>query len=168
MSHAVVKIHIAENRLGPLVMKGRQKSRNQAIREAQANLKEIEPQTDRGIEEAISEAEQILAECGGKLTVESIESILDRIDRVVSLAGAYERVLLCRAAQWMGELGAAMVSRPDEALAPVAVHLRAVRMFSTHKSGPPPEGAGDILEGLAKVRRRFLPDQPLKVPDARG
>lgn len=127
-------------------------TRENAVEAAQENLRAISGEGDATIETAIAALEAIVGQAdAGRLTPEQLRAVLNEADQVVNMAGTFGYAALDRASRALCDVADGLLREDRLEAAPVAVHIRAMRLFSPLRAAPPAEETARILAELAKV-----------------
>lgn len=127
-------------------------TRENALEAAQENLRAISGEGDATIETALAALETIAGQAdGGRLSPEQLRAVLNEADQVVNLAGTFGYAALDRASRALCDVADGLLRAGRRDAAPVAVHVRAMRLFSPLCAAPPAEETARVLEELAKV-----------------
>ena len=150
-----VKVHFPVLPLQEAVSKPGGITRENALEAAQSNLKEISGEADQTIEATIQTLEAIVAKgmCG--LSPEQLREILSHADQIVTLAGTFSYTALDCATRGLCDVTDGLMQAGKGDAAPVAVHVRAMHLFSPLCTVPGPEESGRILAELTKVATHY-------------
>ncbi|HVZ27726.1 MAG TPA: hypothetical protein VG798_03640 [Rhizomicrobium sp.] len=149
-----VKVHFPVLPLQEAVSRPGGITRENALEAAQENVREISGEADQTIETAIL-ALEAMRPAGGNFTVEQLRSVLAKGDEIINLAGTFGYVSLDRATRSLCDITDGLIQAGKGDFAPVAVHVRAMRLFSPLATAPGPEQSVLILEELAKVTAHY-------------
>ena len=150
-------IHFPKSRLSELVARAGGVSRSDAVAGAMAQMETMRGQSDGVIEAAISAVEAIaLAACGrGRFDTEQMLDILRHGDQIVTLAGTFGYVSLDIASRSLCDVTDGLLRAGLDELAPVMVHVQAVRLMAPDATPLKPEEDQKILAELQKVAAHF-------------
>ena len=146
-----VKVHFPTLPLQVAVAKGGGITRENAVEAALENLREISGEGNASIESTIVALESLVKSAGAGLSAEQLRSVLDQADQVVNMAGTFAYDSLDRASRSLCDIADGLLREGRGDIAPVAVHVRAMRLFSPMGAMPLPDEAERILSELAKV-----------------
>ena len=147
-----VKVHFPTLPLQDAVARGGGITRENAVEAAMGNLRAISGEGDAGIETAIQSLEAIVgAATQGQLAPEQLRAVLEQADQVVNTAGTFGYDALDRASRALCDVADGLLRANRGDVAPVAVHIRAMRLFSPLCAAPPAEETTRVLAELAKV-----------------
>ena len=149
---ATKKVYFPKIRLAEIVAASGGVSREDAVAAAVQNVQAISGEGDAVMIASIQSLEEIITEAGGRLNASALDAILVHADQVITLAGTFGYDRLDRAARSLCDTIECLQSAGLSDIAPVAVHLDAMRLFSPGKSAPPGDAAEGILAELARVQ----------------
>jgi hypothetical protein len=131
-------------------------TRDCAVAAAQENLRAINGEVDMGIESAIQALEVIVGSAvEGCLAPDQLRAVLDQADQVVNIAGTFGYETLDQASRGLCDIADGLLREGRNVLAPVAVHVRAMRLFSPLRAALPAEDAARILAELHRVAAHY-------------
>jgi hypothetical protein len=147
-----VKVHFPTLPLQEAVAKGGGITRENAVEAAMDNMRAMSGEADYNIEAAIQALEVVVkAAVGGKFSPEQLRTVLEQTDQVVTMAGTFGYDALDRASRSLCDIADGLLRAGRMEAAPVAVHVRAMRLFSPLCTLPPIEECERILSELAKI-----------------
>jgi len=150
-----VKVHFPVLPLQEAVSRPGGITRENALEDAQKNLLEISGEADQTIETTIQALEGIVAKGMRGLSPDQLREILSHADQIVTLAGTFNYVALDRATRGLCDVADGLMQAGKTDAAPVAVHIRAMHLFSPLCTAPSPEESSRILAELAKVAAHY-------------
>lgn len=150
-----VKVHFPVLPLQEAVAKGGGVTRENAVQAALENVRAMSGEGDKAIDEAIKTLEAVVVSADGSLTPEQLRAVLDQADQIINLAGTFAYESLDRASRSLCDIADGLLRQGMPDLAPVAVHVRALRLFSPLGTPLPPEAANHVLGELAKVAAHY-------------
>lgn len=153
MSNA--KVYFPTLPLQEAVARGGGLTRENAIEAATENVRAISGEGNQTIEASIEALESVVAKSGGRFSPDQLREILAQADQIVTLAGTFNYAALDSATRGLCDVADGLLQAGMGDLAPVAVHVRAVRLFSPFCTPPAPEECTRILAELAKVSAHF-------------
>ncbi len=130
-------------------------TREQALEAATTNVRAISGEGDTSIEAAIQALEAIIGAARAGLSAQQLRVILSQGDQIVTLAGTFGYEALDRATRGLCDIADGLLQAGMGDVAPVAVHVRAMRLFSPLCAAPAPEESRRILAELAKVAAHY-------------
>jgi hypothetical protein len=146
-----VKVHFPTLPLQVAVARTGGITRENAIEAAMENLREISGEGDASIESAIVALEGLVKSASAGFTPDLLRTVLDQADQIVNMAGTFAYDALDRASRSLCDIADGLMREGRGDVAPVAVHVRAMRLFSPLGTLPAPEECERILAELAKV-----------------
>jgi len=149
------KITPVPNRLGKLLRKPGGIAREQALQAATENVETLREEFVGAIPGEIAALEAILAAGGRKITAESLDAMLRRADQLLTLSGTYGFDRLDTVVKRFCDLASGMIDKHIEDLAPVSVHLRAMRLVCPGAAEVSETEVDHILTGLAQVHTHY-------------
>jgi hypothetical protein len=156
MSRSIKKIFFPKTRLTELAARSGGVTRETALDGALKNLNDSRADADITIEKSICALEAIVADSrGGLLTEADMRDVLRYSDQIVTLAGTFGYDSLDSAVKNLCDVTDGLLSAKLFHAAPIAVHIRAMRMFCP---GAPPMAAGPtekILSELGKILTHY-------------
>jgi hypothetical protein len=153
MSNA--KVYFPTLPLQEAVARGGGLTRENAIEAALENVGAISGEGNQTIEASISALEALVAQGRAGLAPEKLREILAQADQIVTLAGTFGYTALDSATRGLCDVADGLLQAGIGDLAPVAVHVRAVRLFSPFSNPPSAEESSRILGELAKVSDHY-------------
>jgi hypothetical protein len=158
----VVRTSFPVNHLAELVRASGGKTPAQAIADAQGYVHSMRGVGLEGIEGAIAALEMIMTQASDrKLSHCQMQDILSYTDRLVMLATTFGFGRLCSITQSLGDLTVGLCSLGAGPLEPIAVHVRAARLFAPGAAQLADDDAANIFLKLRKVLKRFLHNAPV-------
>jgi hypothetical protein len=153
-SKAPVKTYLAPGRLSELVARPGGLSRQQAIEAAQENLEALRGQSTDILEGLIADLENVI-DAKAQPVAEKMQQITELGDRIANVAGTYHLSLLAEASKRLCDLAIAMAERNVLFEDALAVHMRALKLFSPHNPPMQEAAARMVLQELYKVFKYF-------------
>jgi len=150
-----VKVHFPVLPLQEAVSRPGGITRENALEAAQQNVREISGEADQTIEATIQALEAIVAKGMRGLSTDQLREILSHADQIVTLAGTFSYTSLDRATRGLCDVTDGLMQAGKTDAAPVAVHVRAMHLFSPLCTMPGPEESERILAELAKVASHY-------------
>jgi hypothetical protein len=147
-----VKVHFPNLPLQEAVARSGGITRENAVEAALENVRAISAEGDATIEAAIQTLEAIVgAAVKGQLGPDQLRAVLELADQIVNMAGTFHYEILDQASRSLCDIADGLLREGRSEAAPVAVHVRAMRLFSPLGAAPPAEAGKHILAELAKV-----------------
>lgn len=147
-----VKVHFPTLPLQEAIASGGGITRENAVEAALENVRAVSDEGDAGIEASIQSLEILVGGAvEGQLSPDQLRAVLDQADQVVNLAGIFHYEVLDRASRGLCDIADGLLREGRREVAPVAVHVRAMRLFSPLCAAPPPGVSEQILAELGKV-----------------
>jgi hypothetical protein len=150
-------IHFPTTRFAELAARGGGITRTAAIDGALKGIESSRADSDGIIAESIAAIETIVyaPHVGDSLSGEKMRDILRHADQIVTLAGMFNYGQLDTAARSLCDLTDGMLNAGLFEVAPVSVHVRALRLVAPGAAVLEPDEAGRIFAGLQKVLAHF-------------
>jgi hypothetical protein len=149
-----------KNRLGELMRRPGGIRRTQAIKSASQAVETLREVYVNSIPGEIGELEAIAVGGKGRLSAEDINAMLDRAGRLLTLSGTFGYELLDRVVKRFCDFAGAMVEKNIDDVAPIDVHLRAMRLVCPGAADLSEDEADNMLKGLEKVHKHYGIDGP--------
>ena len=149
------KIYFPKIRLTELVMKPGGMTRDDAVAEAIRNVQSISGEGDAVMVASILELEKIVAASGGKLDAAKLDAVLVHADQIITLSGTFGYDTLDRATRSLCDTVECLQAAKSDAVAPVAVHVDAMRLFAPGKVVATGAAAEAVLTELALVQAHY-------------
>jgi hypothetical protein len=149
------KVYFPKIRLTELVTAPGGMTRDDAVTAATQNVQAISGEGDAVMTASILAIEKIITGSGGKLEDAALEAILTHADQIITLAGTFGYTYLDGASRSLCDTIESLLAAKSNALAPVAVHVDAMRLFSPGKGGPQGAAAESVLAELARVQAHY-------------
>jgi hypothetical protein len=146
-----VKVHFPTLPLQVAVARTGGITRENAVEAALENLRAISGEGDASIESTIEALESLVKSGGARLSAEQLRAVLDHADQIVTMAGTFAYDALDRASRSLCDIADGLLREGRGDAAPVAVHVRAMRLFSPLGTPPQPAESERILAELGKV-----------------
>lgn len=149
---STVKIIPVKNRLGQLLRKPGGIARDEAISAATSNVESLRGRFIKAIPVEISALEGILRATGREnISKDELDAMLQRAGRLLTLSGTFGFALLDDVVKRFCDLAVGMIEKDIESTAPVAVHLRAMRLVCPGGIGMTEADANSMLTNLERV-----------------
>jgi hypothetical protein len=150
-------IHFPKTRLSELVKRVGGISRDDAVEGATQQMESLRGESDDVIEAAIAALEAIgqAARRHGKCSRAQMLEILQHGDQMVTLAGTFGYGPLGIATRSLCDIADGMLRAGSDDIAPILVHVQAVRMMSPRSPALMPENANKVLAELTRVLTHF-------------
>ncbi len=156
MSRSIKKIFFPKTRLVELAARSGGVTRETALDGANKLLDNARPGADITIENAIRTLEEIVSRAkGGALGEEDMHDVLRHADQIVTLAGTFGYESLDSAVKNLCDVTDGLITAKLYHAAPIAVHIRAMRMFCPGATPIPPEPTYKILSELGKILTHY-------------
>ncbi len=153
---SIKKIHFPTIPLQEMIARQGGIARDQAIDAAMANVKSISGEGDQIIEVTIQALEALVAGVHGEaLSPDQLREILVQADQIVTMAGTFGYGTLDKATRGLCDIADGLMHAGMGDVAPVAVHIRAMRLFSPFCAAPQADVSDHILDELAKVAAHY-------------
>jgi hypothetical protein len=150
-------IHFPKTRFAELAARAGGITEDVAVDGALKAIESARPESDGMIAKAIAEIEAIVysPDVGDQLTTEDLRAILRHTDQIVTLAGmfCYERLDI--AARSFCDLVDGLLNAGVSDIAPVVVHVKAIRLMALGGAELAQEEADRVLNGLERVLSHF-------------
>ncbi len=155
-----------KNRLGQMLQKPGGMAREEACQAAGENVESLRDEFVSAIPGEIAALEAIVEAAGRKrMPASELDAMLRRAGQLLTLSGTYGYDLLDQVVKRFCDLACGMIEKNIEDVAPVDVHLRAMRLVCPGAPELPQEAADHILNGLAAVHAHYgitpVPDDQL-------
>jgi hypothetical protein len=147
------KIIRVKNLLGELLSIPGGIGREEAIAEAMRLIEELREEYEKAIPVEITSLEDIVALFGKTVTSRQLAMILDAVDPLLTLSGTFGPAILDAVVKRFCDLCAGMMEKNITAVAPLRVHLRAMRLV--WKSDLSKEAADEILGELTRIHTHY-------------
>jgi hypothetical protein len=143
------------NRLGQLLRKSGGISRGLALKAADTNVERLREEFVIAIPQEIAALEAMAA--GGKqqITAPELDTMLHRASQILTLSGTYGFDRLDIVVKRFCDLALGMLEKDITDMAPVSVHLRAMRMVAPGAAEISETELAHILDGLASVQSHY-------------
>jgi hypothetical protein len=150
-------IHFPKTRLSELAKRAGGISRDDAVEGAMQQMESLRGESDDVIETTIAALEAIgqTARKNGKCSRDQLLEILQHGDQMVTLAGTFGYGPLGIASRSLCDIADGMMRAGSDDIAPILVHVQAVRMTSPRSAALTPEQADKVLAELTRVLTHF-------------
>ena len=150
------KITEVPNRLGKLLHKKGGISRGLALKAADTNVERLREEFVGAIPDEIAALEAILTVNGGQhIAAPQLDTMLSRASQILTLSGTYGFDRLDTVVKRFCDLALGMIDKAITDVAPVSVHLRAMRMVAPGSAEISENEMAHILEGLIAVQNHY-------------
>ncbi len=147
------KIIRVKNLLGELLSIPGGIGREEAIAEARRLIEELREEYEKAIPVEITSLEDIVALFGESVSSRQLAMLLDAVDPLLTLSGTFGPAILDRVVKRFCDLCAGMMDKGIASVAPLRVHLRAMRLV--WKSDLSVEAAEEILGELTRIHTHY-------------
>lgn len=158
-----VRTHFHTNRLIELVSAQGGKTSEEAVAGANELVRSLRGFAMEGVEGAIRALETCVQTERAALDEADMEEILSYVDRLVMLASAFDLERLLKVSVSLGELVSGLSLLGPGPVEPIAVHVRAARLFAPASKLVPEADAQNVFAELRRVLKHFL--RPSPVPE---
>lgn len=151
------KIFKVENRLAKLARSPGGKSLDEAVTSAEQRIESVR---DRCVAALALKAEQLAAMAAGDRgegAAETLDGLYNLSNAIFGVAGVYELDALAEAACSLCDLLHGFRGGEPVNWSAVDVHVDGIRLLATGRVAAASAGAASVLEGLRRVRARFVP-----------
>jgi hypothetical protein len=151
-----VRIIPVKNRLGQMLHKPGGIGRKEACETAVQNVESLRDEFVGAIPGEIAALEMIV-QAGGRqrIPASELDAMLRRAGQLLTLSGTYGYDLLDEVVKRFCDLASGMIERNIEDVAPIDVHLRAMRLVCPGGPELSPEAAENMVSGLEAVRAHY-------------
>ena len=162
-----VKVIPVKNRLGQLLRKPGGIARDEAIASASQNVESLRGRFVKAIPTEVAALEAMLTAAGQeRITKDELDAMLRRADQLLTLSGTFGFALLDEVVKRFCDLAIGMIEKEIDKPAPLAVHLRTMRLVCPGGRVLSEAEAEHMLKGLENVhahlgiKRQDAGDQP--------
>jgi hypothetical protein len=150
-------IHFPTTRLSEMVKRAGGISREDAVEGAVQQMESLRGESDDVIEATIATLEAIghAALKKGQCSREQMLEILQHGDQLVTLAGTFGYGPLGNASRSLCDMTDGMMRAGSRDIAPILVHVQAIRMMAPRSATLPPEAVEKVLAELTRVLTHF-------------
>ena len=150
------KLYRVKNQLGELMRRPGGVSREQAVGEANKGIESLREGYVKAIPVEIAELEEMVAaNRSDEISADEIGRLLSRASRLLTLSGTFGYDLLDGVVKRFCDLGLGMIEKGITSVAPIEVHLRAMRLVSPDSVPLAREEAQELLDELSRVHAHF-------------
>jgi hypothetical protein len=152
----VTKVLFPKIRLQEMLNRPGGISREDALAGAMENVRSISGEGDQQIEDSIVRIEAIaISRAKTQFSPEDLKAILILADQIVTLAGTFGYSSLDRATKNLCDMADGLLYTDRGEVAPILVHVRAVRLFAPTSLGLSEEEAQKVLAELDKIKKFY-------------
>jgi hypothetical protein len=156
MARVAKKIHFPKTRLTELASRSGGVTRDRAVEEAFKSIDNLRDHAVSTIDTATTSIENILrAAKGGHITKDEMRKVLRGADNIVTMAGTFGMETLEKIGKSLCDIADGLLSHSTQDIAPIAVHVQAIRLAAPGKPELAAPAASHILSELAKVRAHY-------------
>jgi hypothetical protein len=131
MSRKQVRTFFPKTRLSELASRPGGISRADAIEGAMKGIESTRAEGDAVVTKSIADIDALLRTAkSGKLPLDSLNSVLKQADQIVTISGTFGYWSLDKVARSLCDLTDGLINSEQCDLAPVAVHVQSLRLFS--------------------------------------
>lgn len=153
----LARVFKVENRLAKLARSPGGKTLNEAVTSAEQRIESVR---ERCIAALVVKAEQLSSLAAGDRgdgAQETLEGLYNTSNAIFGVAGVYELDALAEAACSLCDLLHGFRNGEPVNWSAVDVHVDGIRLLATGRVDEASAGAASVLEGLRRVRARFVP-----------
>lgn len=147
------KIIRVKNLLGELLHLPGGVTRNEAVEEAQRLIEELRVECEKAIPGEMTMLEDLVALFGSTISDAQLAMILDAVDPLLTLTGTFGTPALDSVVKRFCDLCAGMRERGITTVAPILVHLRAMRLVWNSQMSE--AEASEILAELQRIHDHY-------------
>lgn len=153
----VVIVTPVKNRLGQLLLKPGGIRRQEALEEAGKNVESLRQEFVAAMPGEIAALEDLFtaASLSGNISAEMLDAMLRRAGQLLTLSGTYGYDLLDRVVKRFCDLAIGMIEKDISDIAPVSVHLRAMRLVCPGAPELGPVESDAMFAGLERLHRHY-------------
>jgi hypothetical protein len=156
MGRVAKKIHFPKTRLAELAARSGGVTRDHAIEEALKSIDNLRDHAVSTIDTATTSIEAILGGAkNGRITQDEMRKVLRDADNIVTMAGTFGMETLEKIGKSLCDIADGLLSQDKPDVAPIAVHVQAIRLAAPGKPELPAPHASHILGELTKVRLHY-------------
>ena len=150
------KVVHTPNRLGSLLSRPGGITREHAVKRAAHCVETLRERSEAAIWKELAQLKQMWSSVAESLSegqsAEKLEELRSQSATILNLAGTFGHDRLASVLKSLCELATAMTERESYGAEPIAVHMRALALFSSpHGSALPQQQADNVLGELRKV-----------------
>jgi len=150
------KVIPVKNRLGQLLRMPGGIAREAALEAADQGVEKLRDEYVSAIPGEIGALEAIVAAAGRRgIPPEQMQAMLDRAGHLLTLSGTFGYDLLDQVVKRFCDLASGMIEKDIEDVAPVSVHLRAMRLVCPGGAPLGEAEADHMLSGLERVHAHY-------------
>ncbi len=147
------RVFKVENKLAKVVSRPGGKTIKEALQSAETNIESVRDQCMTALEEKAGNLARIAGGDRGEGAMATLDRLYDVSNAIFGVAGAFGLEALAEAACSLCDVIHRFRSGESVRWSAVDVHVDGIRLLA----GGLTRGADEILEGLRKVRARFVP-----------
>jgi hypothetical protein len=156
MSSRHVMTYFPETRLSQLAARPGGIMRDIAVENATKDLESMRGEGDTAIAVLMTDIEAVLSGAkGGRFTIDQMQAILRAADQIVTLAGTFGYETLGRVMKSLCDITDGLIRSGQRDMAPVAVHVRSMRLVAPGGTQLSAEETETVLTELAKVLAHY-------------
>lgn len=156
MARVAKMVHFPKTKLSELVARPGGVARDIAVEEATKSIDSLRGHAVDTIEKAATDIEAILRTAkDGKITQDGMRHVLRGADNIVTMAATFGMATLVNIGKSLCDIADGLLSHGMTDVAPVAVHVQAIRLAAPGKPELGADAANHILGELTKVRTHY-------------
>ncbi len=149
-------VHFPKTRLSELVARSGGVARDIAVEAAGKSIDTLRGHAVTTIEKATADIEAILQTAKeGRITPDGMRNVLRGADNIVTMAATFSMATLVNIGKSLCDMADGLLSHDMTDVAPVAVHVQAIRLAAPGKPELGADAANHILAELSKVRAHY-------------
>jgi hypothetical protein len=151
-----VMTHFPETRLAKLAARPGGLMRDIAIENAMQSVEAMRAEGDEAIKREMDEIDKIMASVqNNKIAATHMKAILHHADLIVTFAATFGYEPLARCMRSLCDVSDGLLTAKLEDGAPIAVHVRSMRLLAPGNSALSPQQAEVVLSELAKILTHY-------------
>lgn len=155
MTAPAFKVTKIPNNLGKKLQRPGGILRDQALKDAGERVENLREQFVGAIPGEIAALEAILANCGAKVPPEGLDAMVCRAGQILTLSGTFGLDLLDTVVKYFCDLAVGMIEKNIDHVAPVSLHLRAMRLVCPGGTEFSQAEVDHMLAGLTRVHAHY-------------
>lgn len=156
MTRVAKKVHFPKTRLSELAARSGGVTRDKAVEEALKSIENLRDHAIKTIDNATQAIEAIVYSAkGGRIAMDDMQKILRDADSIVTMAATFGMTALENIGKSLCDVTAGLIGNNLADMAPIAVHVQAIRLAAPGKPEITESEAARVLDELVKVRAHY-------------
>jgi hypothetical protein len=156
MARSVKMVHFPKTRLSELAARSGGVTRDRAVEEALKSVENLRDHAVTTIDGATASIEAAVANAkNGRMSTDDMKKVLRDADSIITMAATFGMTALESIGKSLCDITDGLLTHDMQDVAPIAVHVRAIRLAAPGKPEIDAAAAAHVLGELTKVRQHY-------------